>query len=80
MNIKLDIRVGQVINDYKIIAFLSKGGHGCVFKALKISSSTMVALKFVSDYLISYHNSSNSLASPWQKIRFLAFKIKGLEK
>src|SRR5690606_28352394 len=52
----MDNLIGQVIDSYKIIEVLGRGGMGVVFKAMDLNLEKLVALKMIDPFLARDEN------------------------
>ncbi len=52
----MDSMIGQVVDNYKIIEVLGRGGMGVVFKAMDINLEKIVALKMIDPFLAKDEN------------------------
>lgn len=52
----MDSMIGQIVDNYKIIEVLGRGGMGVVFKAMDINLEKIVALKMIDPFLAKDEN------------------------
>ena len=58
----LNLFIGKVINNYKIISVLGEGGNGVIFKAFDVNLERYVAIKFLSPQKTDAKNSIKRFA------------------